>query len=151
MDVAFDEFGDEFDCRKKSLHSQGNIGKATWVSVGEHRYTGMFKGADTGFVRLSTTTGVVPFEQADAKGGLVMNPTIALKFLRDGIDSANAFGNMNVIGGSTYNWFENSLHSNLREGGALHEHIFDNPIMLKSMPATNFVTAVGHSEFASFD
>ena len=151
MDVAFDEFGDEFDCRGKFFHSQCNIGKATWVSKGQHPYTGMFTGADTGFVRLSTTRAIVPPEMAHTKGGLVMNPTIALKFLRDGIDSANAFGNMNVIGGSTYNWFENNLFSNLKEAGALQEQLVNNPIMLKTMPSTNFITAVGHSEFASFD
>ena len=64
MDVVFDEFGDEFDCRSKYTHSQGNIGKATWVSKGQHPYTGMFTGADTGFVRLSTPKGIIPPELA---------------------------------------------------------------------------------------
>jgi len=44
-----------------------------------------------------------------------MNPTIALKFLRDGVISANAVANHNVEGQLSYNFFENSLHSNLGE------------------------------------
>ena len=98
MDVAFDEFGDEFDCRLKHLHSQGNVGQATWVSLGTHSYTGMFTGADTGFARLSTLRPIIPPEFAHTTNGFVMNPTIALKFLRDGMDSANAFGNMGLFG-----------------------------------------------------
>jgi len=56
IDLAdvFDEFGDEFDCRPKTAHPQGNVGKAEWRSKGDHPYTGIFQGADTGFVRLST-------------------------------------------------------------------------------------------------
>ena len=26
--TAFDEYGDEFDCRLKTIHQQGNVGKA---------------------------------------------------------------------------------------------------------------------------
>ena len=40
---------------KKTFHGVGNVAKATWVSLGDHPYTGMFRGGDSGFVRLSTT------------------------------------------------------------------------------------------------
>jgi len=53
-DSIYDEFGDEMDCRLKTAHSQGNVGKAEWKDLGGHGYTGIFQGADTGFVRLST-------------------------------------------------------------------------------------------------
>ena len=57
--TAFDEWGDEIECRKKAIHSQGNVGKATWEDLGGHKYTGIFKGgADTGFARLSTVIPV---------------------------------------------------------------------------------------------
>ena len=53
LDSIFDEIGDEVDCRIKAFHSQGNVGKAEWRNLGGHAYTGIFQGADTGFVRLS--------------------------------------------------------------------------------------------------
>lgn len=64
IDVAsvFDEWGDELDCRLKTIHSQGNVAKAELVSYGDHPYTGLFTGADTGFVRLSTVLPIVPPE-----------------------------------------------------------------------------------------
>ena len=61
IDVAgvFDEFGDELGCRNKTLHQLGNIAKAEWINLGGHDYTGVFKGADTCFVRLNTQHPVV--------------------------------------------------------------------------------------------
>lgn len=97
-DAVYDEFGDEFDCRLKTVHSQGNVGKAEWRDLGGHEYTGIFKGADTGFVRLSTSRSVLKPEDKDSDDQNVMNPTIALKFLRDQTLSANAVANHNVAG-----------------------------------------------------
>lgn len=53
LNTAFDYYGDELDCRFKTTHSQGNIGEVEWIDKGGHPYTGLFKGADTGFVRTS--------------------------------------------------------------------------------------------------
>lgn len=112
VDSVFDEWGDELECRKKGIHSQGNIGKARWEDLGGHKYTGIFNGgADTGFVRLSTVNPVNTDEHSVLPW---MNPTIALKFLRDGVDSANAFGNLNFMGQFSYNFFESSLSSILK-------------------------------------
>lgn len=114
LDDVFDERGDEFDCRNKTAHPQGNVGKARWESVGSHPYTGIFEGADAGFVRLSTQIPIVEPGTIDEEGNpieSVMVPTIAVKFLRDGIDSANAVANMNVEGQASYDFFESSLNS----------------------------------------
>ena len=59
VDRTFDEHGDEFDCRVKATHAQGNVGKASWVDLEGHDYTGIFQGADSGFVRLSPFTQVI--------------------------------------------------------------------------------------------
>jgi len=70
------------------------VGKARWESVGEHQYTGIFRsGGDTGFARLSTSAPVN--EDVDSEEEK-MTPTIAVKFLRDHIDSANTFGNLGL-------------------------------------------------------
>lgn len=111
--MVFDERGDEFDCRHKTVHSQGNVGKVFWVDEGGHDYTGIFKGGDSGFVRLSSVFPVISEPPADFKLGFML-PSMALKFLRDGVDSANAFGNLNIIGQQSYNFFESSLFSRVR-------------------------------------
>ena len=63
--LVFDTPGDELECvydgqqcRKKTLHSQGSVAQMQWVSLGNHPYTGMFKGGDTGFIRLSVAAPV---------------------------------------------------------------------------------------------
>ena len=65
LDAVYDEIGDEFDCREKVVHSQGNIGKAIWFDLGGHDYTGIFQGADTGYVRLSTQIPVTAPENLE--------------------------------------------------------------------------------------
>jgi hypothetical protein len=40
--------------RTKYIHSVGAIGKCSFVSTGDHPYTGIFEGADYGFCRLSS-------------------------------------------------------------------------------------------------
>ena len=53
-----------------------------WVSLGNHQYTGMFQGSDTGLIRLSVAAPV-------DKTGPLMIPSLAIKLLRDSYDSAN--------------------------------------------------------------
>ena len=60
VSTVFDEHGDEMECRNKTLHSRGNVGKVFWVDQGGHNYTGIFKGGDAGLIRLSSTIKVVP-------------------------------------------------------------------------------------------
>jgi hypothetical protein len=59
ISTVFFEFGDEMECRHKTLHSTGNVGKVFWVDNGEHDYTGIFQGGDAGFIRFSSTNKVV--------------------------------------------------------------------------------------------
>lgn len=132
MASVFDEEGDEFDCRVKTIHSTGNVAKIFWVSeeckdsqendecdeqreMG-HTYTGIFKGGDSGFARLSDSTSRVvkpgvtrpePFTNTKVK----MMPAIAVKFLRDGVDSANTFGSAGLNGSDSYNFFDSSMFS----------------------------------------
>ena len=129
------------ECRKKVLHSQGNVGKARWEDLGGHPYTGIFNGgADTGFVRLSTVAPIDP-------DVVWMHPTMAVKFLRDGVDSANSVANLNFMGQPSFNFFESSL-STVLEGdkGEAQFAVFS-----KFKPATDFQGGVGHSDFAMYE
>ena len=69
-------------CRHKTTHPQGVVAKINWENVGGHPYTGMFKGADTGYVRLSSAAAVNYDKPTSV-------PNMGVKLLRDDHDSAN--------------------------------------------------------------
>ena len=71
--------------RVKYVHSQGVAGKAKFVPKGHSNYTGVLAQADYGIVRLSS--GGAP--SIDPKAPSPLAPAISLKWLRDGVDSAN--------------------------------------------------------------
>ena len=76
--------------RTKYIHSVGAVGKVKFVPVHGSPYTGIFKGANYGLVR---------FSSAAAPGLLQpLAPGLGLKFLRDGIDSANLVSMWSVDG-----------------------------------------------------
>jgi len=105
----------------------------------------MFKGADTGFVRLSPIGSVN--EDVDAPG-FKMNPSMALKFLRDSMDSGNISANHSFFGQSSYNFFENSVSTivtdtdNISVLDTVHQHF---------KRASDFQGGLGNSEFASYE
>lgn len=93
---VFDVPGDELPCengtcRKKTIHGKGVVGAIVWKSKNGHPYTGMFRGADAGFVRLSVAAPV-DFVSPNLKPGM------GVKLLRDGTDSANFVAMYSVDG-----------------------------------------------------
>lgn len=91
--------------RKKVVHSQGVVGLVVWHSLGNHNYTGLFKGGGfqksklQGLIRLSEANFLVP----EATG---LTPTLAMKFPRNKIHSANILANTSFEPSSSYNFFE---------------------------------------------
>jgi len=141
---VFDTKGDEFDCgftgcRNKTIHSVGNVGKIEWVDMGGHPYTGIFKGGDTGYVRMSSATPV------DTKNH-AMKPGMGVKFLRDGVDSANFVAMFSVDGQDTLNFFQHdwSNHIPEPEGKSLI------PLALRFKTATEYIQTVGLSDMAAY-
>jgi len=78
--------------RKKYIHSVAAHGKVRFVSSGNHPFTGIFKGADHGIIRLSSAA------EPTADGKQPLAPGMGLKFLRDGVDSANLVSMWSVNG-----------------------------------------------------
>lgn len=92
--------------RLKILHPTGTVTKIKFVSRSNHNYTGVFRGADYGILRISEVADV------DPEAG-VSSPSAGLKFLRDGIDSANLFTLHAFEGQPSYNFLRNSLFSHV--------------------------------------
>jgi len=93
--------------RNKLVHQQGVVAQAEFISNGKHAYTGVFEGADEILIRMSETDFFVDGVTEAA------NPSLAFKFLRDGVPSANQFGMVSFEGTDSWNWFENSFMSHL--------------------------------------
>ena len=96
--------------RKKLFHSQGVVGLVVWESIGNHPYTGLFKGETfaksklQGLIRLSEANFLVP----ESRG---LTPAFAIKFPRSKIPSANILANTSFEPSSSYNFFENNFRT----------------------------------------
>lgn len=145
MERTFDTKGDTMPMefwglhkREKFIHSVGTHGKAVFESNGKHKYTGIFQGANHGIVRLSA--GNKP--SADN-----ILPGMALKFLRDGIDSANLVAMYSGDGQKSKNFFENSFTTQVPNV----ENILFKIASAKFAMSTKFVNIVGLSDWAKHD
>lgn len=82
----------------KHLHRRGAMAKVKIVPL-QSQYTGIFQGADCGFLRLSLTYKVA--------GSRPVAPGLALKVLRDGTSSANISALVSLEGqGKDFNFFK---------------------------------------------
>ena len=81
MNPTFDTAGDLmpsgiFGTRVKYIHSVGVVGKVKFVSNDANTYSGIFKGATKGLIRLSAAV--------EPGSNQTLVPGFGLKFLRDG-------------------------------------------------------------------
>ena len=81
-------------------HPRGVTLKVAFKSCVDHGYTGIFKGAKNGIMRFSETTRTDPSKAMTAPG-------FGLKFLRDGMDSANTVPMVSLDGQPSFNYFKN--------------------------------------------
>lgn len=146
MDEVFNSPGDEFPCywngcRNKDIHSLGNVAKVKFAANGNGNFTGIFgASADYGFMRLSVAAG-----EPNANT-LNLKPGMGLKFLRDGVDSANLVSMYSVDGQPSFNFFENDWTTIIPTASlALY------PVAAKFYTATKYVQVCGLSDFASYD
>jgi len=99
--------------RTKWIHTVGVTGGIKFENSGNHTYTGVFKGAEHGIIRLSSAKqpGLGGFP--DTRKGFA--PGAALKFLRDGRPSANFMAMPGLDGQhcTDTNFFSQDFHKNL--------------------------------------
>ena len=95
MKPTFETPGDDMPCywdgcRNKDIHSVGTVSKVKF-QVASSPFSGIFKGADYGLMRHSTAAPYSKLKNNFAPG-------VGLKFLRDGVDSANVVGAFAIDG-----------------------------------------------------
>jgi len=94
--------------RDKYIHTVGAVGQVEWRSTGNHSYTGIFEGSSNGIARLS-------FAAKPGKDPPITAPGMGLKFLRDGMDSANLVAMFSVNGQESWNFFKNNFSNHIPE------------------------------------
>ncbi len=94
MDYESDEAPPDW---KKAIHAHASIAKIQFVPTDNTPFTGLFKGADYGLLRLSLT---------GAPGNRGFAPGLAIKFFVDGKPSQNFSALVSLTGqGKNYNFF----------------------------------------------
>lgn len=145
MQPSFESPGDEMPCgtlgcRSKGIHCVGVVAKVKFVpNPDNHLYTGIFKGADHGIVRLSVAKPTVPILKESAPG-------MGLKFLRDGVDSANLVAMYSVDGQPSYNYFEHDWSNHIPD--LTSKYLI--PLAEKFTTATKYIQTIGLSDMATY-
>ena len=84
MNLSYDSVTDTMpEGRLKKTHPVGLVAKIEFIAAEDTPYTGIFRGAKHGIMRISETTAVTPEVPKTAPG-------FGIKFLRDGMYSANS-------------------------------------------------------------
>lgn len=110
------------------------------VSSGNHPFTGIFKGADYGFIRHSVARPYFKIKKDLAPG-------FALKFLRDGVDSANVVAVHSLDGQTSWNYFGIDWSNQVAKPVSKAIHVLLN----RFVEYTPYLQAVGTSDFAKYD
>lgn len=109
MNLSFDHNGDTMpDNRVKMTHPRGVTMKVAFRPTANSPYTGIFRGAKHGILRVSEVV------RTD-KEITITSPGFGIKFLRDGMDSANTVAMFSFDGQPSYNYFENRWSTHLNE------------------------------------
>ena len=93
--------------RVKMTHPRGVVMKVAFRPT-SHNYTGIFRGAKHGILRVSDVVRTDPEVPQTSPG-------FGIKFLRDGMDSADGVAMFSLDGQSSFNFFENRWSTHLNE------------------------------------
>ena len=143
MEPTFSTPGDAMESgwtgtRTKFIHSVGATAACKFVPKGNSGYTGIFAGANHGYIRLSSA--------ARPTSSQPLAPGMGLKFLRDGADSANLLAMFSVEGQpDDWNFFSNDFtnHIEAATGKAT------KALAKKFATATRWIQAIGLKDWGT--
>ena len=147
MKPTFDYYSDSMPSgRNKYIHSVGRVAKVKFIPSST-KYSGIFKGNNFGIIRLSCAKE--PNEKQTSAQQALDNftPGFGLKFLRDGMPSANLVAMFSVNGQNSWNFFKNDFtnHIPLPEGTAL------KILGKKFSEATPYIGTLGTKTLGEYD
>lgn len=99
--------------RKKLIHSVGVVAKVALIPEANCKFTGIFKGAKNGIIRLSTAKEP-DYSKTKAEGALKnFTPGFGIKFFRTKVPSANLVAMYSVEGQSSWNFFKKDFSNHI--------------------------------------
>lgn len=142
MGTSFNRLSDELPAgRPKINHSRGVVSLVSWEDLGNHNYTGLYDGgSDVGLLRLSEGNFILP----DTPG---LTPSLAIKFLRTGMESVNQLANVSFEPTDSWNFFENHFHTRVN---FFTDQCAIDTIQRKFLEVTSTIQSLGLAEFARF-
>jgi len=152
MNVTFDFVGDDMPSqfllsteRPKLIHTVGTIAPFQYTPVqGSTPYTGFFRGTNTAYIRLSLAAAPTT-DPANTVPGL------ALKFLRDGVPSADLMAMYSVQGQSSFNYFEHDLTNHPGALDPSNLTTSQSALLEKFEEASQYPNLIGISSLATYD
>lgn len=127
--------------RVKVTHPVGTVTKVEFVAHPDTPYTGIFRGAKYGIMRISDTVATTPSKAMTVPGH-------GVKFLRDGMSSANWVAMFAFDGQKSFNFFKNRWTTVLREA---NNQCARETIMKHLATVTDHVGATSVMEVAEYD
>ena len=142
MNISYDYISDSmFPGRIKRTHPRGVSTKVQFIAAPDSPYTGVFRGADFGIMRISETTMTTPEIAKTAPG-------YGLKLFRDGIPSANMLTMYSFDGQPSYNYFKNRWTTILRE---MSNECSRETLGKKIAEVTDYIGATSVQDMAMYD
>jgi hypothetical protein len=147
--LSFEMDGDILsEGRKKLIHTVGLVAKGEFIVDTPNPYSGIFKtGAKNTIVRLAVSKppNYTKTKSEEAWDNLV--PSLSLKFLRDGLVSANLVAKYGGNGSKSWNFFHKPLSNQaLKSKGKIHD-----AINCKFSEASKYVQSIGLYKIAEYD
>jgi len=130
--------------RPKLIHSVGAVAECKFVSNGQHSYTGLFKGASNGFLRLSHA-------KAPETNPPNTVPGFGLKFLRTGVSSGNIMAMYSLTGQTSFNFFEHDFTNHAPDRDRSTLSAVNQKLFSTFGKASQWPTLLGLSDFARWD
>lgn len=142
MNQSYDTLSDTMPInRKKVTHPVGITSKIEFIAHPDSPYTGLWRGAKYGIMRISDTTKTVPHITKTAPG-------FGIKFLRDGMSSGNSVAMFSFDGQTSFNFFKNRWTTILRE---MQNQCARETIGKKLASVTDHIGATSTMEMAEYD
>ena len=142
MNHTYDTISDSMpEKRVKVTHPVGTMTKVEYISHPDSPYTGIFRGAKHGLMRISDTVATTPEVAKTVPGH-------GVKWFRDGMSSANWLAMFSFDGHKSFNFFKNRWTTILRES---NNNCARETIMKHLSTVTDHVGATSVMEVAEFD
>jgi len=151
MNVTFDTVADDMPAqfalsteRPKLIHTIGAIAPIQFIPNGTTSYTGFFEGTNTAYIRLSLAAEPTTSPPS-------ITPGLSMKFLRNGVPSANVVAMFSIQGQPSFNFFEHDLSNHPPNLDPSNMTLAQSALFTKFKEASFYPNYIGMNTLATYD